>query len=76
MSAEQHLFWSPWPVRSHTHCERCYVIARDHRPWAECSVEDGDCLVHEVADGIGHYLETRSEEHRGHNPVSGIAYND
>lgn len=36
----------------------------------------GWCITHDVMESFGHYLETRPAEDRGHDPVSGIAYND
>jgi len=41
-----------------------------------CAVIDGQCVTHGVEADFGHYLDTRPKEHNGHNPVSGIAYND
>jgi hypothetical protein len=42
----------------------------------ECAIANDWCLVHECAAGFGHYLDTRPKEDRGHNPQTGIAYND
>ena len=42
----------------------------------ECAIAHDWCLVHDVKADFGHYLATRPAEDRGHNPVSGIAYND
>jgi hypothetical protein len=49
------------------------ILARGRR---ECFIKDGHCLTHDVNGDFGHYLETRPKEHNGHNPISGIAYND
>ena len=43
----------------------------------QCAVNYDDwCLVHDVKADFGHYLDTRPAEDRGHNPQTGIAYND
>jgi len=43
----------------------------------QCAVNYEDwCLVHECKADFGHYLATRPAEDRGHNPQTGIAYND
>jgi len=34
------------------------------------------CVTHDVQASFDHYLATRPKEHKGHDPVSGIAYND
>ena len=41
-----------------------------------CAIAEDWCLVHECKADLGHYLDTRPAEDRGHNPVSGIAYNN
>jgi len=41
-----------------------------------CVIDDDQCVTHGVPGDFGHYLDTRPAEDRGHNPVSGIAYND
>lgn len=42
----------------------------------ECAIADDWCHTHRVEAGLGHYLETRPPEDHGHNPRTGIAYND
>jgi len=41
-----------------------------------CVIEHGRCVTHDVPESFDHYLATRPKEHKGHDPVSGIAYND
>lgn len=41
-----------------------------------CAIANDRCLVHDTKADFGHYLDTRPAEDRGHNPASGIAYND
>ena len=42
----------------------------------ECAIAGDWCFTHQTEAGLGHYLDTRPKEDNGHNPVSGIAYND
>lgn len=43
----------------------------------QCAIVPGDwCVTHATKADFGHYLDTRPAADNGHNPVSGIAYND
>ena len=41
-----------------------------------CHIVGDRCIPHNAKADLGHYLDTRPKSHNGHNPVSGIAYND
>ena len=42
----------------------------------KCAIVGEWCLTHDAVADFGHYLDTRPVEDHGHDPVSGIAYDD